>query len=218
MGLFSKKKEETMAPPMPPAPQAPSMGSFGSNLQAPAAELSNLNAPPIPGGSLADIKEQVAFKPSSMSMPSMDSSSMVMPSEVESHDDVEESDINFDDDSLFDFSELELQSPVEGEVEQSAKVVSVADEDSDSDVNMDFINHEKKIKEHDDTYFVTTKQFKSLLEIVDSVKNKVKESSETHLRLLDIKSEEDIEYENLRKDFQFIEEKLYEVDSIIFDK
>lgn len=70
----------------------------------------------------------------------------------------------------------------------------------------------------DDTYFVTTHQFKSLLEIVEAVKERVKISNERHLRLLDIKAEEDIEYENLRKDFQFVEDKLYEVDSIIFER
>ena len=53
---------------------------------------------------------------------------------------------------------------------------------------------------------------------VDKVKEKFKESSDIHLKLLDIKSEEDLEYENLRKNFQFVEEKLYEVDSLIFEK
>ena len=37
-------------------------------------------------------------------------------------------------------------------------------------------------------------------------------------RLVSIKAEEDIELESLRKDFQFIEDKLYEVDSTIFDR
>lgn len=89
------------------------------------------------------------------------------------------------------------------------------------DTNLNFISNKNLNPghvSHEKDFFITTHQFRSVLEIIESVKNKVKESSETHLRLMDIKSEEDIEYENLRKDFQFIEDKLYELDSVIFEK
>ena len=89
--------------------------------------------------------------------------------------------------------------------------------------SMDNVGHNdlsyssKKVKKGDSS-FLTTTQFKALLEIVDAVKNKVKDSSETHLRLMDMKAEEDIEYENLRKSFQFIEDRLYDLDGILFEK
>jgi len=70
----------------------------------------------------------------------------------------------------------------------------------------------------DEVIYITTAQFKNMLEIIDNVRSRVKESAEKHTRLLDIKSEEDIEYENLRKDFQYIEDKLYEVDSLLFER
>ena len=82
--------------------------------------------------------------------------------------------------------------------------------------DVEFIAHHKEVNDTK-PFFVTTSQFKALLEIIENVKQKTKETSERHLRLLDIKSEEDIEYENLKKDFAFIEDKLYEVDTLIFE-
>lgn len=69
-----------------------------------------------------------------------------------------------------------------------------------------------------DTYFLTTTEFKHLLELIDAVKDRVKISTQRHMKITSVKAEEDIEYENMKKDFQFIEDKLYEVDSTIFDR
>lgn len=70
----------------------------------------------------------------------------------------------------------------------------------------------------DDTYFLTTSEFKHLLELIDTVKDRIKTSGQRHMKITSIKAEEDIEYDNMKKDFQFIEDKLYEVDSTIFDR
>ena len=71
---------------------------------------------------------------------------------------------------------------------------------------------------HEKEFFITTSQFKKLLEIIDNIKLKVKQSNDLYLKLTDIKSEEDIEFENLRKTYAYVEEKLYELDKTIFEE
>lgn len=216
MGLFSKNKEEMPLPPMPPAPEV-NNSSNEDKLVPPSMDTNSLSAPPIPGGSLEDIKSQVSLSSNSMSnsMPSRQeelSSSIEKPEEIE----MPKSDLtteNNDDDSLFDFSELGLDDESPSISEERTEV-----EPSTNLDDLKFIKQSKTTKKEFETFFITTKQFKNLLEIVDSVKKRVKDASETHLRLMDIKAEEDIEYENLRKDFEFIEDKLYQVDNIIFEK
>jgi hypothetical protein len=221
MGLFSKGKEETKndAPPVPPAapgtlnaPPAPGVAPMPEparniTIQAPDEESNNLSAPPIPGGGLEEIKNEVAFKKHE---------SAEKNEETESEE--ETSTINDEEDSLFDFSELDVNAPINSSDNIKEDIMGNNSEEHKniSDENLSFIKHRHTPSK--DTYFVTTSQFKSLLEIIEAVKNKIKDTSETHLKLLDIKAEEDIEFENLRKDFQFIEDKLYEVDSIIFEK
>ena len=224
MGLFNKKKQEDFNAindiPMPVEDTSESI----ANLRVPVSENVNLAAPPIPGGTLFDIKNQVSQSDQSYSpvpsMPSVqelpDVPNMNMPEEpilgmpsVAAMEDT---------DSLFDFSELDTQLEKEERPSNSEAVVELPSESSITSSTVSNINFVEDDKYNDETYFVTTTQFKSLLEIIDSVKSKVKAATQTHLKLLDIKSEEDIEYENLRKDFQFIEEKLYEVDSLVFDK
>ena len=225
MGLFNKRKEEGSKGindiPMPVEDTSESI----ANLRMPMANNVNLSAPPIPGGTLSDIKNQVSQPESSMPISSMpavqdlpDVPNMQMPQEPfdgmmkSSNSNMEG--FGDDSDSLFDFSELdtELAKDKSLPVKEDSQVTNVISPIS----KINFIEDDKQ-KAKDDTFFVTTTQFKALLEIVDAVKTKVKDATQTHLKLMDIKSEEDIEYENLRKDFQFIEEKLYEVDSLIFD-
>ncbi len=93
-------------------------------------------------------------------------------------------------------------------------------EENQGDINFsnmkeNLMNEKKKLKKD---FFVTTVQFKDLIDIVDYIKSKIKNSNDIYLRLTDLKSEEDIEYENLRKSFSFIEEKLYDLDKIIFNE
>ncbi len=148
------------------------------------------------------------------------------------------------DDALFDFSTLDLGEPQEEEIVSkpttpatvsvtnsnvSRNAVVAPESQNSSYVDKNIINHEGSLSfvsnknrfnkpGVNDNLFVTTSQFKTFLEIIEQVRVRVKDSSDRHLRLLDIKSEEDLEYENLRKDFQYIEDKLYEVDSLIFDR
>lgn len=194
MGLFSKKKVE------PKVPVGPPVGEGTPSLDFPpmSEEEKNLSPPPMPGGMLEDVKGEIS------SMPEKES------------------------ESFFDLGAAGEQEgwgeethPMERAPYESSELFSVepsaekvGEEPSDFISSTD-IGRKKHIS---DTYFATTGQFKALLEIIDLVKSKVKSSAETHLRLLDIKSEEDIEYENLRKNFQFIEDKLYDIDGIIFEK
>ncbi len=216
MGLFSSKDKNNNigAAPMPPAPPAPPADKR-KEISEPKSEVRNLSAPPMPGGNLEDIKQQVSSKPE---LPIEENFQKPQIQESESQN--EEKDSNLDD-SLFDFSELDLESPIMNDNLESRTESEHQNEvvNEDNIHSSKFINnetHSHKVSSNE-SYFVTTKQFKQLLEIIENVKNKVKEASETHLKLLDIKSEEDIEFENLRKDFQYVEDRLHEVDSIIFD-
>ncbi len=240
MGLFSKHKEEknSVAPP----PAAPPVPNFGNGInsapmppqpQAPKYESAgNIVPPPLPGGSLEDIKSIVSESSQKKSEEIKENESTNSGSEMNST-----STDDFDD-SLFDFSDLNIPEPnSETNPEKNANYhsidnipkndYSIGKVDLDErDVsakrleNQDFIKNKSynSVPPGNENFFVTTSQFKALLEIVESVKMKVKEANEKHLRLLDIKSEEDIEYENLRRDFQYIEDKLYEADSILFEK
>jgi len=222
MGLFSKKKEELDNNILGdiPMPVKNEVKSNNIDLQMPTSSSVNLSAPPIPGGNLTDIKNEVSA-PSFSSGNSFNESYNSNSFDVEDGDNVQIKEqemvmpqVEDDSDSLFDFSELDNELDFSNKVNENVKRQEVVSELPE----INFVEDEKHHSLKDETYFVTTSQFKSLLEIVDSVKTRVKEASETHLKLMDLKSEEDIEYENLRKDFQFIEEKLYEVDSLIFDK
>lgn len=203
MGLFSSKKENNMV--APPAP----LVTIGQGNTDPSMlpEIKKLSTPPMPGGSLDDIKREVS------------SSKSIQNNVIEEPEVKEEQyNVNNSQDSLFDLSELDIPEAQNLESEEEVYVESEEEIEADNDKEgLDFINkHHSKVKSNE-TYFITTKQFKTLLEIVEGVKNKVKDASETHLKLLDIKAEEDIEYENMKKDFEYIEDKLHEVDSIIFD-
>jgi len=209
MGLFSRHKEEKVESKIPVAPPLPPVGNVEDNSKNSNAE--NLVAPPIPTSQgLDDIKSQVT---GSVEVSSPNETLVVQDS----------SNLEIDE-SLFDFSDIEENKNELSNVDISdfsePQESSVTDSNLSSNTNLSFMQSGKDYSKvsKEDTYFVTTSQFKSLLEIVESVKERVKNSSESHLRLLDLKSEEDIEYENLRKDFQFIEDKLYELDSIIFEK
>ncbi len=250
MGLFSGKKDkDDKAPPMsappvpgsaPPAPSMPPAPEGASTSEEPpkVEPTGTLTPPPVPGGNLDDIKSAVSGEEFAPSVEN-ESSSSNFPST-----DVASSDSMMSDDSLFDFSDLDIPeasdevNQIKSDVDETKQQMfqsssstqmqipqdipsETVDTNLDHEEHLNFISNRDvpdRVANPNDTYFVTTSQFKALLEIVEGVKNKVKESSERHLRLLDIKSEEDIEYENLRKDFQYIEDKLYEVDSIIFEK
>lgn len=224
MGLFGNKKEEKKDIPAPPAPSAV------NNASAPESSGSNsvLSAPPMPktNGSFDDIKSQVTssatpeestHKPSALEQSV--SSSNDISTNVQGGISEEKSETSFDsgdDDSLFDFSSLDVDGVDDNSSHE--EVSSILESHQDHGESPNFIRNTHLRKHVSEDFFVTTSQFKGFLEIIDSVKDRVKDSSERHLRLLDIKSEEDIEYENLRKDFQFIEDKLYEIDSLIFEK
>ena len=229
MGLFSSKKENNNNNnnnlPAPPAVNTtPSVPQQAPPSVSSLPTEGNLIAPPIPGSnSLNDIKSEV-------SAPSTNNASApVVKSESPKIDNSLKEDTT---DSLFDLSELEMpelestsntQMPeLESNLEDSnLSEAHEVDTNVHSEEDLGFVSNKgshSRSKQLNENYYITTSQFKSLLEIVESVKSKVKEASETHLRLMDIKSEEDIEYENLRKSFQFVEDKLYEVDSLIFDK
>lgn len=246
MGFFSKHKKDEEKP-LPPPPKtgsdasAPPSGDLNLDKAPEVKSEMNLSPPPAPGGTLADIKEEVSKAPTNeenKSSRNVSDSDMESPATEESKDS-----FDFGDDSLFDMSDLDLDSdntnstPTNGsspkvpEVEENNEMNFDSDDDSEEETmpldsstseregSFRFISNKNISKTPmNSTYYVTTQQFRTLLEVVDSVKNRVKDSTDTHLRLMDLKSEEDIELENLRKDFQFIEDKLYELDSLIFEK
>ena len=213
MGLFSKHKDSkedsksSMPPPMaPPSPETPKQNTSSEDLP----KTGTLSSPPVPGSSFNEIKNQIS------SRDSQEDNSMGVPAQVDNSQQQAQGQQNElqEDESLFDLSELDMgfgDSPSHEESHDHSTSTAVAPSKFMRNSHLHSHNTDK-------TYYITTAEFKKLLEIVESVKSKVKDSSERHLRLLDIKSEEDIEYENLKRDFEFIEDKLYEVDSLIFDK
>ncbi|MFW6285713.1 MAG: hypothetical protein ACOC16_00920 [Nanoarchaeota archaeon] len=230
MGLFGKKKEnkndssKVAPPPVSPISETANLNSEISNnnvnsqadnIPMPQYKTGNFSAPSIAGENLNDIKNQVS------AINNYQGNSQ--PNQNLGVDQYNDSNKGEEADSLFDFSELDIESPLDDQNEDSIESQDMLEHSNEShskdkkeDLDLSFIKQKHNLKKEDIKY-VTTQQFKDLLEIIENVKTKVKESSETHLKILDIKTEEDIEFENLRKDFQIIEDKLYQVDSIIFD-
>ena len=64
-------------------------------------------------------------------------------------------------------------------------------------------------------FFMTTNQCKDYLEILDNIRKVLKESSKNCAKLIEMKKSEEEELENLKKNFSKIENKFYEIDSII---
>lgn len=242
MGLFSKDKktEESAMPPMPPAPQSetPATGNGLPPAPAPAPAQPGQPAPPqpqqdqtipvgsslvppaLPGGSLDEIKSQVVGNepstPTAEPIPEIPSKpeNVYSPTEISTDEDL------FD---MFQVEDEELpQTPTETtSLDKSVKQMELSDLEEQDDPLMEHetqLNFESNPPKSSESKFLTTSQFKALLEVVDSVKGKIKNSTETHIRLMDMKAEEDAEYEMLRKNFQFIENKLYELDGILFEK
>ncbi|MFW5704816.1 MAG: hypothetical protein ACOCXG_03140 [Nanoarchaeota archaeon] len=227
------------APPMPPAPEnsaplAPNAPPAPSgNMPEPPkpAEPSGRLIPPSPVGNLNDIKNEVSGIESEEENNEENSSGKPEKNTKEN-----------DNEDLFNFGDLEFEGLETGEIEEHSSkektdngMFDVSDVHSqgaeynkpekEKNVeklsNVSFISN-KHVSSHvvdePNSFFITTSQFKALLEITDQVKKKTKEAGETYARITDIKSEEDIEFENMKKQFQYIEDKLYEVDNIIFEK
>ncbi len=194
MGLFSRHKKEEKIDATPNALPLPSVENLGINS---TENKETLEAPLMPTSTLDDIKTQVT---------NSDDIPKIEENDNEIKDKPQNSDLNSDDlnidDSLFDFSDVEIP---ENDF-QNSNSENEMDIDKNSNIH------------HDVKHYVTTSQFKLFLEIVETVIKKIKNSSELHLKLLDIKSEEDIEFENLKKDFQSIEDKLHKLDGILFEK
>jgi hypothetical protein len=236
MGLFSNKTAAPSAPPMPPAPNmappsdmpisgmppAPSMGAQAPSMDAPSPkgeenmlfevpDGSNLTPPSLPGSGLDDIKSQVVGDmETSISSPSMPKKEEIDNTAFESPE------ISSDDElfNMFKVDDSETKDELKYESTQS-DTPDVIEIHTSNDVALNF--ETKNISKKDETIFLTTTQFKALLEVVDSVKTKIKTSTENHLRLMDMKAEEDVEYESLRKSFQYIEDKLHDLDEILFE-
>lgn len=225
MDFFKKNKDEksNLPPaPMPPVPMPPVPTNTNGLNGAPTDLLKqspSLSAPPIPSrNSFDDIKSQVVSGMQERPI------AMQQISNGNSNDQN-----NLSEDSLFDFSTLDIHDDASSGVSlQDTNISSssfsdspdVVDPNARNTEHLKFIGNRNKFGKsgQTDSLYVTTSEFKTFLELVEQVRNRVKDSSDRHLRLLDIKSEEDTEYENLRRDFQYIEDKLYEVDSLIFDK
>jgi len=215
------------------------------NLEnAPSAPpMKELSAPPMPKVSnpLEEIKSQVKDETPTQSSPPQQEESELYDNSAIEESASDNTDDGSQDDSLFDFSSSDLFAQTDTEDMKTTKgtELSVSEDQGNSEDPFELNNFEdgtqdthmqnrKRLsfeenresyrKKEDENFFMTTMQFKTMIEIVEKVKSKVQDSSNRHLKLLEIKSEEDLEYENLRRDFQYIEDKLYEIDSTIFNK
>jgi hypothetical protein len=230
MGLFSKKENNDKKAQMPPPPSNnSSSGNSQNNV--------SMTPPPVPGvdNTLGDIKSQVSgantVQSQQVATPSLPTLNTNVDSNVSNNLNTtttnteiatQTSQSQETDDSLFDLSELDLigddnnlSLPSPSSSQKTTKGTSVED---DADFSKLELDHLKEKINTEEPIFITTSQFKSMLEIVESVKQRTKVANDVYLKLMDLKSEEDIEYENLRKSFQYFEEKLYEMDSLLFEK
>jgi hypothetical protein len=211
------------APGMPPAPGMDAPATENTLSEIP--DGSNLTPPSLPGSGLDDIKSQVVGD-----MPVVESSNELPQKQEIDNSAFETPEISSDEDlfNMFKVEDSELAStPEPAQATLPSTVMEQEKQEDDSytpqaiethtsnDVALNF--ETKKVSKKDETIFLTTTQFKALLEVVDSVKGKIKTSTETHLKLMDMKAEEDVEYESLRRNFQFIEDKLHDLDGILFD-
>jgi len=248
MGFLSKKKENTqennlptppsvtqqsIAPPAAPNSQTSPIGSIAppTTPNAQTSPIGSLATPPIPGGNLNEIKEAVSGEEDKhtqtemmpevpITTPEIENSKISSPEENTTEESENELNLS-DEEALFDFSTLNIPEEENNENNNDKEIENKSSDQDSTEEEINYIKNQKlsyNSTHKEETYFLTTEDFKAMLEIIDSVKARVKKSSEGHLRLMDIKSEEEIEYENLKKDFQFIENKLYEVDNIIFEK
>ena len=229
----------SQAPPAPGSQGAPTPGSMGAQDSG-SPSTGNLQAgmpePPTPSSEgINDIKNQISSTQGSQGAQasgsmeaqgsSLQGSQPPGPTGTSESGNTESMASSNEDeiDSLFDFSDLDSQLPGDNDSSQEQNTTLPATQEektkNHSEEDLRFVKTQDSHKNStNESLYITTAQFKSLLEIVEEVKNKAKDSADRHLRLLDIKSEEDIEYENLKKDFAFIEDKLYEVDNLIFEK
>jgi len=191
------------SPPSPPIPQnAPS--SLGSSSSVSSSQnlsnsVSNSNLGATDVNSSLSSSQDIP-KPDSSGLENFDVPSLSVKGE------------DTNDENLFNLDDLDLGlENFTDEIGNSKSTKNVVDTQFEEN---SYVKHKV---DYDKPIFITTEQFKNVLEHIDFIKSKVKEASDTYLRLMDIKAEEDIEYENMRKDFQTIEEKLYEVDNILFE-
>ena len=231
MSIFGKKKEEQ--PPMPPMPPGPSNGLNEIKEEISAApqpplppQLNEVGMPPAPVSSEPSIPPvnssmelPSAPTPVSSELPDFEKSSMP-PVNLESSQSMPSESSNSDDlFNLDDFELPDLETSLDSQNVENAAEESISSHSSQKLVNHgEFMPTKGLSTTKEDTYFLTTTEFKHLLEQIDSVKSRIKTTTQRHMRIMSIKAEEDIELESLRKDFQFIEDKLYEVDSTIFDR
>ncbi len=232
MGFFSSNKEvnKKVSATTAPMPPAPSVGSAAPTTNSSSvSNAGKLTPPPVPANpQLEEIKTEITSGSETKTNSNNNNNGNSF-TNTQNNFSVQ----NKDNESLFDLSDLDITEPElnvektnEGGTEGNDKDMNVnsevpkedmIDPDDENISRLSYRHSETKRGEDKDIY-ITTSQFKTLFSVINSVKEKVKEASETHLRLTDIKSEEDIEYENLRKTFHFIEDKLYEVDGLIFEK
>lgn len=227
-GLNEIKKEISSESPMPPvAPPSPSaptpppgMPPQNNSMPEPVMPPSSPMPSTQPVMNSSPMAEQ---PPTAMSAPT---SSSPMPStQPKSVVELNKDDL-IEEESLFNLDDFELPS-LDGVSYDKAETtenssIELANPHPHTEANRlnadDFVPTKGLSVAKDDTYFLTTTEFKHLLEQIDAVKERIKVSTQRHMKILSIKAEEDIEIESLKKDFQFIEDKLYEVDSTIFDR
>jgi hypothetical protein len=241
MALFSKKKEENSKvnlPPPPPSVSSPNQNNTNMNNNSISNQNQNLNSPneamafksedktltppPVPGiENLSEIKNEVAGVNKFSNMSNSNSSEIEISSQNQlyeknnSEEDQDDLKLTGVDDSLFNLDELDFPK---GEYLEDKENKEIENKSMEKDEDFEFLEKTNRHIKEDSPIFITTNQFKEMMTMIDDIKFKLKESSETYLRLMDIKAEEDIEFENLRKSFQFFEEKLYQIDNILFEK
>lgn len=235
MPMFGKKKEDEM--PLPPSPSSGALQDIKEEISSPPQPPmpSDSGATPAPQPPSLNAAPAIPMLSQEMGTPAPMPPQAAPPQQVMPSTEVKTPELNTaESDSLFNLDDFELPNLDDPELmndveslddhddQISSQHVAAASVPDSSASSVDYDVHVSKSRRlnvpKNDTFFLTTTEFKTLLDKVDQVKDRIKDSSQRHMKIMGIKAEEDIEIETMRKDFQFIEEKLYEIDSTIFDR
>jgi hypothetical protein len=205
MGLFSKKKKEEELPPITDLVTESKKQNEGLQTnnktnrvnqdEVAEQDTSSLNKN---RGEDSDLFNLDDFKDDSQVVENIKEDNKTNPNQ------------NLDENQSFQNNPLENSEEEEENVENQEVTVN--------EEKLDFIEEREKRKPMKKDFFITTDQFKDILEKLDSIKTKIKSSGDFYLKLTDVKAEEEIEYENLRKNFSYIEDHCLELEKIIYEE
>ncbi len=205
MGLFGKKKEKK---------KEESLNEIKKEVIGKPPEAATLQQPQ--GGEISPPVIEVP-KPPSLSPDTNNISNSMGQENGNIQQPLQDTD-NTNSNLLYELDDIDKLLAGDNSKTTSDDLFTLSQEDKKEDLkkglNFSSIDKKSSISE---VLYVTTDQFKEVMETIEGIKKRIKSATDTYLRIMDIKAEEDIELENLRKDLEYIEDKLYQIDETLFN-